>query len=279
MNPHEKHKTSLASCISSLFANYQIILQMIRREIVGRYKGSIIGVFWSFLTPILMLLVYTFVFSIVFQAKWVLDGSSISEPKSQFALVLFIGMIVHSLFAEAVNASTTLILSNVNFVKKVVFPLEVLPVIQVGVSLFMCCINLLVLFLALIFLGYQLYWTIVFIPMVLFPLLLLTLGFSWFLAALGVFVRDINQPVVILTTIMMFLAPVFFPMAAIPEEYRYLIMLNPLTFIIEQSRAVLIWGRYPDILGLSAYYLASIFVAWAGYAWFQKTRKGFADVI
>lgn len=279
MNPHDEHKLSLISCVNSIVANLHLIVQMIQRGIIGKYKGSIMGVFWSFLTPILMLLVYTFVFSTVFKAKWSADDLSVIQPKSQFAIILFIGMIVHSLFAEAVNSSTSLILSNSNFVKKVVFPLEILPVIQVGVSLFACIINLVVLILALMFMGYELHWTIFFIPIVLLPILFLTLGFSWFLSSLGVFVRDINQPVIIMTTIMMFLAPVFFPMNAIPNEYHMLILLNPLTFIIEQARAVLIWGQYPNVYGLFVYYVTSILVAWAGYAWFQKTRKGFADVI
>ena len=125
----------------------------------------------------------------------------------------------------------------------------------------------------------NLQWTAIFAPLVLLPLVILTLGLAWMLASLGVFLRDVGQTIGIITTIVMFLAPVFYPVTAIPEEFRPWIMANPLTFIIEQARDVLIWGHLPDWTGLVIYTLGAAAIAWAGYAWFQKTRKGFADVL
>jgi lipopolysaccharide transport system permease protein len=173
----------------------------------------------------------------------------------------------------------SLILSNVNFVKKVVFPIEILPVIAMGAALFHTFISLGVLLLTFaIFNGY-LHWTAIFITMVLLPLVILTIGLAWILASLGVFARDVGQSIGIVTTVLMFLSPVFYPVTAVPESFRTFILANPLTFIIEQAREVLIWGHQPEWIGLSIYTLVAVFIAWVGYAWFQKTRKGFADVL
>ena len=276
IDPHAAQPTSLVALIESLWRNRHLIVQMTRREVVGRYKGSALGLAWSFLTPILMLAVYTFVFSVVFKARWGTDGD---ESKTQFALVLFVGMIVHGLFAEVLNRAPGLILSNVNYVKKVVFPLDVLPVIAMGAALFHASISLAVLLIAFALFNGYLHWTIIFVPVVLLPLVILTLGVAWIFASLGVFLRDVGQTVGIITTVMLFLAPIFYPVTALPEEVRPLIMVNPLTFIIEEARGVVILGRMPEWTGLGIYTLAATAVAWAGFAWFQKTRKGFADVL
>ena len=276
IDPHLPQPTSLVALIKSLWRNRHLIVQMTRREVVGRYKGSVLGLVWSFLTPILMLAVYTFVFSVVFKARWGADGD---ESKTQFALVLFVGMIVHGLFAEVLNRAPGLILSNVNYVKKVVFPLDALPVIAMGASLFHASVSLTVLLIAFALFNGYLHWTVIFIPFVLLPLVILTLGIAWVLASLGVFLRDVGQTVGIITTVMLFLAPIFYPITALPEEIRPWIMANPLTFIIEEARKVLILGRMPHWAGLGVYTFAATAVAWAGFAWFQKTRKGFADVL
>lgn len=249
---------------------------MTRREVIGRYRGSIMGLAWSFLNPVLMLVVYTFVFSVVFKAKWGVGGE---ENKAAFAVVLFVGMIVHGLFAECVNRAPSLILSNVNYVKKVIFPLEILPVIAMGSALFHTLVSMVVLLCAMLILGSGLSWTIVFFPLVVFPLLLATLGVAWFLAALGVYARDIAQITGMATTVLMFLSPVFYPLGSLPEKYQVWLQLNPLTFIIEESRKVLVFGQMPNIAGWVIYLMASGVIAWLGFAWFQKTRKGFADVL
>lgn len=250
---------------------------MTKREVIGRYKGSLMGIAWSFFNPVFMLVVYTFVFSEIFKSRW--GGVGADDSKTQFAVVLFVGMIVLSLFSEVLNRAPGLVLSNVNYVKKVVFPIEILPVIAMGAALFHSIISLGVLLTAFALFNGYLHWTAIFTPVVLLPLVVLTLGLAWMLASLGVFLRDVGQTIGIITTVLMFLSPVFYPIAAVPERFRPFIMANPLTFIIEQAREVLIWGRSPDWSGLGIYTLAAAAVAWAGYAWFQKTRTGFADVL
>ena len=276
MNPHVNQPTSLLSLGKSLLQHRELILQMTRREVVGRYKGSVMGLLWSFINPVLMLAVYTFVFSVVFKAKW---GGGGEESKTQFAVVLFVGLIVHALFAEVTNRAPGLILSNANYVKRVVFPLEILPIVTMGAALFHGLISLSVLLGAFALLNGFLHWTALLIPLVLLPLIIMTLGFAWLLASFGVFLRDVGQTIGIITTVMLFLAPVFYPMSVLPEKYQTFLLANPLTFIIEQARGVLIFGQIPNWNGLATYAVLSLIVAWLGYWWFQKTRKGFADVL
>jgi lipopolysaccharide transport system permease protein len=276
-NPHAAHPTSLWALGRSLWHNRQLIAQMTRREVVGRYKGSALGMAWSFFNPVFMLLVYTFVFSEIFKSRW--GGVGGDDSKTQFAVLLFVGMIVLSLFSEVMNRAPGLILSNVNYVKKVIFPVEILPVIAMGAALFHSLISLGVLLAAFLLFNGYLPWTVVFTPLVLLPLVILTTGLSWMLASLGVFLRDVGQTIGIVTTVLMFLSPVFYPVTAVPERFRPFIMANPLTFIIEQARDVLIWGNLPNWSGLGIYTLTAVTVAWSGFFWFQKTRKGFADVL
>lgn len=235
------------------------------------------GLAWSFFNPVFMLIVYTFVFSEIFKARWGEPGAD--DSKTLFALVLFVGMIVLGLFSEIINRSSTLIISNANYVKKVIFPLEILPIIVTGAALFHTLISLCVLIVAFIAFNGYLHWTAIFIPIVLLPLVIFSTGVAWILASLGVFIRDVGQTVAIITTVLTFLSPVFYPVMAVPERFRAFIMANPLTFIIEQAREVLIWGHIPNWGGLIVYTAVAMTVSWIGYFWFQKTRKGFADVL
>ena len=262
--------------LRTLWSNRTLLAQMSKRDVIGRYKGAAMGLAWSFLTPMLMLCVYTFVFSVVFQARW---GGDIPDGKAHFALVMFVGMLVHGLFSEVVNRAPTLVLANPNYVKKVVFPLEILPVMAMASALFHASVSALILLVGLLVLDGRVEWTSVFLPVVLAPLVVLTVGVAWFLAALGVYLRDVGQVTSILTMVMLFMAPVFYPITALPQDYRWVVNANPLTFIIEQARNVLIWGRMPDFAGLGIYLLVAVLVAAAGFFWFQKTRKGFADVL
>lgn len=277
MNPHSRKPASLLSLAANTWVHRNLIYQMAKRDVIGRYKGSVMGLLWSFINPIFMLAVYTLVFSVVFKARWA--GADASESKMDFAIILFVGLITHGLFAEVLNRAPFLIVQNANYVKKVVFPLEILPIVALCSVLFHSLISLLVLLVAFFIFNGHLYWTALFAPLVFLPLLLMTLGLAWFVASLGVFVRDVGQTVSLLMIVMMYLSTVFFPIAALPEELQPVILLNPLTFIIEQARAVLIWGKLPDFAGLGAYTLVAMVVMWLGYAWFQKTRKGFADVL
>lgn len=271
----QKFSSSPRELAASLWRNRNLIRAMVKREVLGRYRGSVLGVLWSFFNPVFMLIVYTFVFSVVFRARWSTD----SDSKTEFALVLFSGLIVFNLFAEAINRAPGLVLSNVNYVKKVVFPLEVLPWISLGSALFHFTVSLSVWMIGYVLLFGAPHLTAFYLPLILLPLALLTLGLSWFLASLGVFLRDVTQLIGITTSVLMFLSPIFYPVSALPEQYRSLIFMNPLTVVIEQVRAVLFWGKTPELGILALYFVITAIIAWLGFAWFQKTRKGFADVL
>lgn len=269
------YSSSPMEMIKSVVKSRDLIIQMTKRDVVGRYRGSMFGLAWSFFNPLLMLTVYTLVFSTVFKARWAAG----SDSKTEFALALFIGMIIHGVLAESLNRSPGLILSNVSYVKKVVFPLEILPWIQMGTTLFHVIISLGVWVSFYLFLNHTLNWTVIFLPLILMPLIIFSLGLSLFLASLGVYIRDIGQVTGLIATVFLFLSPIFYPASRLPEPYQTLIYINPLTFVIEQARDVLMWGKLPDWFGLIIYFIASLFIAWAGFIWFQKTRKGFADVL
>lgn len=261
--------------IASFWRNRSLIKSLTQREIVGRYRGSIMGILWSFFNPLLMLAIYTFVFGFIFKSRWNQDNHSNTE----FALILFAGLVIFNMFAECINKSPSLIINNANYVKKVVFPLEILPLVSLGSALFHTLISLLVWLVAyLIFFGIP-HLSIILFPIVIIPLILIIAGISWLLASLGVYLRDVSQFVGILVTAMMFLSPIFYPVTALSEEFRWLLLINPLTPIIEQSRNVLYWGNLPDWNSLLISLITGLIIAWLGFVWFQKTRKGFADVI
>lgn len=264
--------------VRSLWRNRSLIRSLAAREVVGRYRGSFMGILWSFFNPVFMLLVYTFVFSVVFKTKWA-DSASGNDSKTEFALVLFAGLIIFNLFAECFNRAPTLILANVNYVKKVIFPLEILPWVALGSAIFHMAISMCVWLTAyLIFMGLP-QITLLWLPFVLFPLVLFIMGLSWTLAALGVYMRDVSQVTGMVTTTLMFISPIFYPVSALPEKYRQVLYLNPITPAIEMARDILYWGKAPNLIMLVVYTTTATVLAWIGFAWFQKTRKGFADVI
>ncbi|MFZ6744284.1 ABC transporter permease [Undibacterium sp. JH2W] len=275
MNPHAVPSITPYSLLLSLKQHRRLILSLIQREVLVRYQGSLLGLLWSFFNPVLMLAVYTFVFSVVFKARW----AGGSDSKTEFALVLFAGLMVFGLFSECVNRAPSLVVSNVNYVKKVIFPLEILPVVAMGAACFHLLISLVVwLIFYSIFFGVP-PATIFYLPAILLPLVFLSLGLSWLLASLGVFIRDIHQVVGVAISVLTFLSPVFYPIVALPEDFRAVVQVSPLTQVIEQSRDAMIWGKHLDWQNWLIYFLMSGLVAWLGFAWFQKTRKGFADVL
>jgi lipopolysaccharide transport system permease protein len=276
MNPHRAHPTSPVAIFTSLRTNRQLIWQMTKREIAGRYRGSLIGGAWSFIYPLLMLAIYTFVFSVVFKSRW---GGDKNESKTEFAIILFAGMIVYNIFSEVVNRAPSLIIANTNFVKKVVFPLEILPWVSMGASLFHAGASLLVLLVAQLLFKTSIPWTILLFPFVLLPLIMFSMGLAWFLASTGVFVRDVGQITSVITTILMFLSALFYPITALPPEYQSWLRFNPLVSIISESRKVLVLAVYPDWSDWAVLFCISLLVAFTGFWWFQKVRKGFADVI
>ena len=254
-----------------------LLSRLVRREVAGRYRGSLLGMSWSFLTPLFMLAVYTLVFSSVFKVKW---GVAIENAGTgTFALMLFAGLIIHGLFAEVASAAPEIILANPNYVKKVVFPLHILPMVTVGAALFHALVSIGVLFaFELLVLG-RIPPTALLLPVVLAPFIPLLLGVGWLLASLGVFLRDIRQIVGPVITAMLFLSPVFFPLQAAPEALRPFLMLNPLTLIIVNVRKVLVYGQWPDFGQLALYGVVTGLFALAALWWFRKTQAGFADVL
>ena len=261
--------------VASLWRNRSLIHASVKREVLSRYRGSSLGLLWSFLNPLFMLTIYTFVFSEVFKARW----SAGSESKTEFALVLFAGLIVFNMFAECINRAPSLILANPNYVKKVVFPLEILPFVGLLSAAFHALISLGVWLVAyFMFFGLP-YATVLLLPLILLPFSLFIIGVSWALASLGLFLRDVSQFIGIVVTTLMFLSPVFYPATSLPKAYRDILLFNPLTPVIEMTRDVLYWGKQPDFTVLAFYWLATGAVAWLGFVWFQKTRKGFADVL
>jgi len=261
--------------LSNFYHYFYLISKMAQREVAARYRGSFLGLFWSVLTPIIMLPIYTFVFSYVFKARW---GADNSDPY-EFALQLFTGLMIFNIFSECLSRAPNLVTENINYVKKVVFPLEILPWISLITALFHAFINLLVLSCFMLLLQHNIGLNALWFPLICLPLIFLILGLSWLLASLGVFIRDLSQVLSMLLTALMFMSPIFYPISALPDSIRGYIFLNPLTLIVNQAREVLIYNHPPDFIALGYYMLLSLIIMWLGWSWFQKTRKGFADVL
>lgn len=269
------HRTSPKAIIDTFIKNRELVCQLAMREFVGRYRGSIMGVAWSFFHPVLMLIIYTVVFSVAFKARWGIGD----ESKVTFALVMFSGMILHGLLAECLNRAPDLIVSHANYVKKVVFPLEILPVVVLMSGLLHFVVSFCILVAFSIFAGMSIHPGAILIPVVMLPMVLLTLGLSWLLASLGVYLRDLAQSMGIITTMLLFLSPVFYPLDALPPEFRTFVLLNPLTLPITQLRDVMFWSKSIEWGAWSLSLAMGIVTCYFGFWWFQKSRKGFADVL
>ena len=252
-----------------------VIGQLAKRAILGRYRGTVLGLLWSLVTPLLLLAVYTFVFGTILQVRWV----SQSGGNAEFAAILFSGMLVHGILAECLTQASTLIVANPQYVKKVVFPLEALPWVTVISAFFQGVISTGILLAYLFFVQGGIPWTAVLFPIPLFVLAFVCIAAGWLISATAVYLKDIAQMMGLLSTVLFFMAPILYPKTALPVEFQNLLYLNPLTYIIEQFRAVVLWGQLPNWNGLALYGIASVAIAWMSLAWFQKTRKGFADVL
>ena len=259
-----------------LWTNRGLLWRLVEREVLGRYRGSLIGWGWTFLQPLLMLLVYTFVFSQVFVSRW--GGQQQGGPLA-FAVNLFAGLVVFNLFAECCNKAPSLVIDNPNYVKKVIFPLEILSGVSVGSASFHAASSLVILVIFELLAFRTLPITILLLPVVWLPLILACQGISWILAALAVFLRDISQIVQVLVSMLMFLSPVFFPTSALPPHWRPYLILNPLAQVIEETRRVAIQGKAPDIAYLIIGTLAGLLTAELGCRFFQRAKRAFADVL
>lgn len=249
--------------------------QLAWRDIIGRYRGANFGLFWSLIGPLMMLAIYALAFGHILGSRWV-------RPEGEganFAIVLFLGIIVHGFFAECISRAPGLMQANANYVKKVIFPLPVLPWAIVWSALFHMAMNMLVfVVLAAVVYG-EFSWYIFLFPVVIAPLVMLTIAMSWVTASLGVYLRDINQAIPVVVTGMFFLSSAIIPLDSVPEKYRLVFHLNPLTFFIDQARNVALWQVLPDWWGLAAYAVGGLVAMYLAYAWFRLTSRGFADVL
>jgi lipopolysaccharide transport system permease protein len=263
--------------VRRLWHYHSLIWELVKRDLSQRYRGSFLGLLWSFIVPLFMLLIYTFVFGVIFKSRWQADGPD--TPTGEFALILFAGLSAFNLFSEVANRSPVTIVSMTTYVKKVVFPLEILPVVTVGVALINSLINIALLIVATLIINHSISATLIFLPLAYVPLLLFSLGIGWFLSSLGVFIRDIAQGIGIAVQILFFLTPIVYPTTSVPERLQPILTANPLTFIVNSFRQAAIWNQPLDWKTLAAWTLVMGVFAILGYAWFMKTRKGFADVL
>ena len=252
----------------------ELILSLARRELLARYKGSALGVVWALLTPVVTIAIFTFIFAGIFGARF---GASASPW--DYAIHLFCALLPWTMFQEAVLQSSTTIVSHANLVKRVVFPLETLPIAQTLSALGNQLFGTVALLIAILLIRQQFPLSIVWLPVLLIPQFLFTLGVAWLIASLGVFLRDIAQGINLFMMAWMFLTPIIYPESIVPPRYRLFVNLNPFTPLIRSYRRVLIEGTAPDWSGL-AYFTAFALVSFVfGYWWFARTRKNFADVI
>jgi lipopolysaccharide transport system permease protein len=266
---------SLTGYVATIYRNQYLISQLVIREFKARYSGSFFGFLWSFITPLLILAIYTFVFNSVLHTKW----SEGYTTNSQFALILFAGLIIHSLFSDCAVRAPMLIHSHISYVKRVVFPLEVLPLVLVINSFLHACMSLGVLIIFYSILNQSIPWTLIFVPLIILPFLILNLGITMFLSLIGVYVRDMAQAMGVIMTITMFITPIFYPLSALSPELQTISYFNPLTFAIEQMRNFTIFNVGPNWKGLAFYFIFSLIVLYFGFIAFQKARRGFADVL
>ena len=251
-----------------------LILSLARREFVARYKGSFLGILWAVVTPIVTIAIFTLIFAGIFGARFGAGGTH-----WDYAIYLFCGLLPWTMFQETVQQSATTIVSHSNLVKRVVFPLETLPVAQALSSLINQMFGTLALIIATLVIHRRLHLTALWLPVLIIPQLLAAVGAAWLVASLGVFLRDISQGVALVLMAWMFLTPIIYPESIVPEGYRPFINANPFTALIRSHRRILLEGAPPDWAAL-AYFTAFAMVLFVfGYWWFARTRKNFADVI
>ena len=271
---------SLKSKMDKWRPRLDLLVQLIQRDVALQYKGSLLGIFWSLLTPLLMLAIYTIVFGDIFNARWGTATSGGDTPsRLDFALNIFCGLIVFNLVATVLTRAPSLIAGHANYVKKIIFPLSLLPVVTMGSALVQTAVALSVLVATLAASGSMVSWSAMLAPFVILPVVLATLGMAWLLAALGVFLRDLHHVVMVVVQVLMFLSPVFYPLEAVPGWLRPVLMINPLAWAIESLRATVLHARLPDWGAWSEQMLGVMLLGVAGYTVFRRLRPAFADVV
>lgn len=265
----------LAAPFAALWIHRSLVWELAKRDVLGRYRGASFGLMWSLISPFLMLVVYTFAFGTVVGTRW----PEVESGGASFAIVLFAALIVHGFFAECLNHSPMLVAGQPNFVKRVVFPLEILPWPMALSAAFHAVANVTVFLVLQWLLDGGVKLTALWFPLVIAPLFIVALAVGWALSALGVYFRDIGQVTPLLSVALLFLSTAMVPSTAVPSDYAWIFTLNPLTFIMEQARDVLVRGVMPDLPGLAVYALLAFLAAVLARALFARLRKGFADVL
>jgi lipopolysaccharide transport system permease protein len=266
----------LAPFLADLWQHRELLWQFTQRNVELRHKGSHLGLIWSFANPLLMLGLYVFVFGFIFGGRF---GVIPDETRIDYGLGIFLGLSLFHFLAEVLSISPTLIVSNPNFVKKVVFPLEILPAAAVGAAAVHLVISLVLLLLGILTFGHGLNLGVLWLPAVVLPLCFLALGTAWFFSALGVFFRDTTQIIQFLAAVLMFASAVFYSAAKIPAPAWTILKFNPLLLAIEIARDGVLWLKAPNGTHLSYLWIASLLVCWLGHAAFKKMKPAFADVL
>lgn len=260
--------------LKSIYIYRNLILQLVKRDIFSRYQGSFIGVFWTLLLPLLSLAVYGFVFGVILKPRW----PNIEDPM-QFTLILFSGLLIFNFFSECLTRAPSLLVENASFVKKVVFPIDILIWIPIAAALFHLMIGIIAWLLLCFIVGSDVSWTFLFFPVVVFPMLFLIAGFSWFLSAFGVYVRDVVQVIGVGMQFLLYLGPIIYPREALPESVRWVMLLNPLTVPVEQFRNVVNFGIALNWSQIIFFWLVALIIFMLGKCFFNKCKHGFADVV
>lgn len=261
--------------LRSCFSNRQLAAALIRREILTRYRGSVLGMLWSILSPLVLLLTYTLVFSVFFNNKW---GEGLDWPGS-FTVMLFCGMIPFNFFSDVISRSPVLILGSPNYVKRVSFPVELLPIVGTAAALFNAAISTALLLAAILLLKGSWPATLAAMPLIWLPLIVFTVAVSLVLAAASVFLRDLQHTVGLLLNVLFFLTPVFYPETLIPVKLRFLLYVNPMAYVAVHSRRIAVLGVWPDLLRLAIFTALCLLLLWCAASWFASVRRRFADVL
>lgn len=259
----------------SLLNNFALVQQLTGRELHARYRGSILGAAWLVLVPLLMLAVYTFVFTVVFPSRW--KGGT--GAKAEFAILMYSGLVVFGFFGEILGRAPKLIVDHANYVKKVVFPLDALAWVLVGPAIFTLGLNLLILVTFIALIGMPIPSTVLLVPIYLIPLILLSVGLTWLLASIGVFLRDLGQVIGVAISALMFVTPIFYPVSAVPPSMQALLHLNPLTYYVSACRSLAVAGELPTVDSTVTAVAVAVAIAWVGSGWFRYSRHAFADVL
>jgi len=258
----------------SLWSNRKLMGSMVRRDILSRYRGSFGGTLWTFLNPLLLMATYFFVFGVVLRTRFGTDTS-----RTGFVLYFLAGMLPWLAFSEAVGRAPYVILEYRTFVKKVVFPLETLPINLVISGAVTEAIGLVIFMIGLLAARGTIPASVLWLPLLLIPQILFTAGLAWILAATGVYVRDLGQVTGYVLTLWFFLTPICYPESSLPAEAIPILRFNPLFVLVRAYRAVFLENQAPSMRGMMGLWIVGLAVAVIGYAWFHRLRKSFADVI